>query len=159
MNNKFNKFAVLAAFGAQFMAGCVVPGAYTYDTYGTTTYTTGAAVYAEPAYPAGVTYVETTRVEPVLVTMGHHRKPAPRLHETHRPPATMPKAHGKPAAPKAHAAPRNQAPKMNATPRTQAPKAHGATPKATPKPTHAAAPKAHGRQPKANNAHKPKGRL
>ena len=122
MDNKFNKFAVLAAFGAQFLAGCVVPGAYTYDTYGTTTYTTGGTVYTPSAYPASVTYVETTTVEPVLVTTWHgHRTPPPRLHEAHRR-APMHQAHGKPPAPRAQAAPKpHNSRKPAAAPRPAAP--------------------------------------
>ena len=146
MNNKFNKFAVLGLFGMTFCAGCVVPGAYTYDTYGTTTYTTGGTVYAPSAYPASVTYVETTTVEPVLVTTGH-RMPPPRPREMHRH-APMHQAHGRPAAPMAHAAPKSHnppkpaaAPKVHNSPRATATHRPAAAPKPAAAPNPAAAPK------------------
>ena len=168
MNNKFNKFAVLGLFGMTFCAGCVVPGAYTYDTYGTTTYTTGTTtyttggtVYATPAYHTEVTYVETMAPSHLYVNAGHgrHHKPdavtyrhaPPRKAPTvHRAPAprNTPKAqtgHRPAAAPKPAAAPRNQAPKAQTDHRpAAAPKAN-----APARPAHAAAPKAHGKGPGA----------
>ena len=140
MNNKFNKFAVLGLFGMTFCAGCVVPGAYTYDTYGTTTYTTGGTVYAPSAYPASVTYVETTTVEPVLVTAGH-RRPAHRAPvETHRHHEPKYQAHGKTAGHKADFA----TPRPRNAPKAAAPtKGHASAPKAHNMPRATAAPKTH----------------
>jgi len=161
MNNKFNKFAVLGLFGMTFCAGCVVPGAYTYDTYGTTTYTTGTTtyttggtVYATPAYHTEVTYVETMAPSRLYVNAGHgrHHKPDAVTYR-HTPPRKAPTTHKAPAprntpkaqsghrpaaAPKPAAAhkPRN-APKANNAPKAKAPA----------KPAHASSPKAHGNRP------------
>lgn len=138
MNNKFNGFAVLAAFGAQFLAGCVVPGAYTYDTYGTTTYTTGGALYATPAYHTEVTYVETTapRYHYADARHGRYNKPPAGAYRQAAP-RNAPKPQGK-TAPKPTVAPRPH----------NAPKAHAKTaPKPAPKAAHA---------PRQHNAPKPK---
>ena len=133
MNNKFNKLAVFAAFGAQFLAGCVVPGAYTYDAYGTTTYTTGGTFYATPAYHTEVTYVETMapRYHYADARHGKHNKPPAEAYR-HAAPSKATKAHAK-TAPKPTAAPRlPAAPKVKtaqkpATPRRTDPKTHGKT--------------------------------
>ncbi len=155
MNNKFNRFAVLAAFGAQFMAGCVVPGAYTYDTYGTTTYMTGGTLYATPAYHTEVTYVETMAAPRLhhyaAARHGKHHKPPAGAYYNAKPrctpkataapkpaaaprPRNEPRAHAKPAAPKPAAAPRpRNEPKAHAKPAPTKP-AHAPRPHNAPKP-------------------------